>query len=454
MFVYLFYKHEGDIALNEFTLEIIIILLLIAANGIFAMSEIAVVAARKIRLQQLADTGNKQAQAALKLAKSPNQFLATVQVGITLVGILAGAFGGATISKKISAYLNTLPVLAQYNQLIGVGIVVIVITYLSLIIGELVPKRLALNNPEKIASKIALPMNLLSKIALPVVRLLDTSTNIVFRLLGIKASLEPAVTVEEIKGLIEQGTESGIFEETEQSMIENVLRLDERPVGAWMTPRTKIVWLEIDEPLEEIRHKVVEYHYSRFPVAKNDLDHIIGVVRAKDLLVQSLTQQTLDLKGLLRPPLFIPDSMSALDVLELFKKQRTHIALITDEYGGIEGMITHNDILIYIGGNIPLAGESSAEPQVHQREDGSWLVDGLLDIETLKEMFNIEQLSDEEDGGYHTVGGFVMNQVHNIPVTGQYFEWRDLRFEVMDMDGRRVDKVLITPLTETKQCKE
>jgi len=429
--------------LNALVLEILIIFLLLVANGVFAMSEIAVVAARKIRLQQLADSGNTQAQIALSLAKKPNQFLATVQVGITLVGILAGAFGGATIAENIAAYLNTLPILAPYSELIGVGIVVIVITYLSLIIGELVPKRLALNNPERIASMMAPPMQFLSKIALPVVRLLDISTNVVIRLLGVKPSLEPTITLEEIKVLIEQGTESGIFEETEQDMIENVLRLDERPVGAWMTPRTKIVWLDIDEPLEEIRRKVVEYHYSRFPVAKDNLDNIIGVVRAKDLLVQSLTHQPLDLKGLLRPPLFIPESMSALDVLELFKEQGTHIALVTDEYGGIEGMITHNDILEDIVGNIPIAGEPSAEPQSQQREDGSWLVDGLLDIGSLKEIFEIEQLPDEEDRGYHTVGGFIMSQVHGIPIVGQYFEWRNLRFEVVDMDGRRVDKVLI-----------
>lgn len=431
--------------MGELAFEIIIILLLLVANGVFAMSEIAVVASRKIRLQQLADSGNKQAQAALKLAKSPNQFLATVQVGITLIGILAGAFGGATIAEKITAYLNTLPCLTQYSELLGFGIVVIIITYLSLIIGELVPKRLALNNPERMASTMALPMNVLSRIALPVVRLLDTSTNIVFHLLGIKPSLESAVTVEEIKGLIEQGTESGIFEETEQNMIENVLRLDERPVGAWMTPRTKIVWLDIDEPLEEIRRKVVEYHYSRFPVAKDNLDHIIGVVRAKDLLVQSLTNKPLDLKAILRPPLYIPDSMSALDVLELFKKQKTHIALITDEYGGIEGMITHNDILDDIVGNIPVAGESSAEPQALRREDGSWLVDGLLDIDTFKEIFEIDQLPGEEDSGYHTVGGFIMNHVQHIPAEGQHFELQNLRFEVLDMDGRRVDKVLVTP---------
>jgi putative hemolysin len=432
--------------LNESAVEIIIIFLLLVANGVFAMSEIAVVTARKIRLQQLAESGDKQAQAALNLAENPNQFLATVQVGITLVGILAGAFGGATIAKNIAVYLNTIPLLAPYREIIGVGIVVIVITYLSLIIGELVPKRLALNNPERIASMMAPPMQFLSKIALPVVRLLDISTDVVMRLVGVKPSTEPSITLEEIKVLIEQGTESGVFEESEQDMIENVLRLDERPVGAWMTPRTKIVWLDIEEPLEVIQQKVIEHHYSRYPVAKDNLDNVIGIVRAKDLLVQSLTHQPLDLDVLLRPPLFIPESLSALDVLELFKEQGTHIALVTDEYGGIEGMITHNDILEDIVGNIPGTGEPSAEPQAQQREDGAWLVDGLLDIDTLKKIFEIEQLPDEEDRGYHTVGGFIMSRVQGIPTVGQCVEWRNLRFEVVDMDGRRVDKVLIVPL--------
>jgi len=432
--------------LNELALEIIIIFLLLVINGVFAMSEMAVVAAKKIRLQQLADSGDTQAQTALKLAKNPNRFLATVQVGITLVGIMAGAFGGATIAESIATYLNVFPRLAPYSEVIGVGVVVIVITYFSLIIGELVPKRLALNSPERIASMMSPPMQILCKIAFPVVRLLDFSTNIVIRVLGVKPSREPAITLEEIKLLIEQGTESGIFEETEQDMIENVLRLDERPVGMSMTPRTKIVWLEIEEPLEEIQRKVVECHHSRFPVAKDNLDNIIGIVRAKDLLVQSLARQRLDLKVLLRPPLFIPESMSALDVLELFKKQKTHIALVTDEYGGIQGMVTHNDILEDIVGNIPTAGEASAEPQVQQREDGSWLVDGLLDIDAFKEIFEIEELPDEEDRGYHTVGGFVMSQMHSVPSVGQYFEWQNLRFEVVDMDGRRVDKVLIIPL--------
>ncbi|MFZ2487889.1 MAG: hemolysin family protein [Anaerolineae bacterium] len=422
--------------------EIVIIVLLLIANGVFSMSEIAVVAARKIRLQQLAETGNKQAATALELAKSPNQFLATVQVGITLIGILAGAFGGATIAENLETFLNTVPLLAPYSTLISVAIVVMIITYLSLIIGELVPKRLALNNPERIASMISLPMQLLSKIASPIVRLLDISTDIVIRILGVKPSNEPPITLEEIKVLIEQGTASGIFEETEQDMIENVLRLDERPVNAWMTPRTQIIWLDIEAPAEDIRQMVISHPYSHFPVAKGNIDNIVGVVRAKDLLVQILNSKSLTLEALMQLPLFIPESLSALDVLEAFKKKGTHLAVVTDEYGGVEGLITHNDILTAITGHISTA----TEPTIQQRKDGSWLVDGLFDIEELKEILDIEYLPDEDYKRYHTVGGLMMSQINGIPFAGQSFEYHNLRFEVIDMDERRVDKVLIMPI--------
>jgi len=430
--------------LSNPVLEILIIFLLLVTNGVFAMAEIAIVSARKARLRQLADAGNSQARAALELAANPNQFLATAQIGITLVGILAGAFGGATIAEEIATRLGDIPFLAPYGETIGVGIVVLGITYFSLIIGELVPKRLALNNAERIASAVAAPMRGLSTIAAPVVRLLSVSTDIVIRLLCIKPSAEPSITPEELRILIEQGTESGVFEESEQDMIESVLRLDERRVGAFMTPRTHIVWFDIEDSPEDIRRKIADSQHSRFPVIKDSLDNVLGIVRAKDLLNQSLAGQPLDLRALLRPPLFIPESMSALKVLELFKQKGTHVALVTDEYGGIQGMVTHNDILEGIVGYIPSAGEP-AEPQATRREDGSWLLDGLVHIDKLKEIFDIEKLPDEEHGHYQTVGGFVMTQVRSIPTVGQYFEWGKLRFEVVDMDGRRVDKVLVTP---------
>ena len=409
------------------------------------MSEAAVISARKARLQQLADAGNSQARAALELATHPNEFLATVQIGITLVGILAGAFGGATIAEEIAARLSVIPFLAPYGEVIGVGIVVLGLTYFSLIIGELVPKRLALNNAERIASVVAAPMRALSAIAAPVVRLLSVSTDVVIRVLGIKPSAEPSITPEEIKILIEQGTESGVFEETEQDMIESVLRLDERQVGACMTPRTQIVWFDLEDSPEDIRRKIANSQHSRFPVIKDSLDNVLGIVRATDLLTQSLASQRLDLIALLRPPLFIPENMSALKVLELFKQKGTHIALVTDEYGGIQGMVTHNDILEAIVGYIPSAGEP-AEPEAMRREDGSWLLDGLLPIDKLKEIFDLEKLPDEEHGNYQTVGGFVVTQVRSIPLVGQRFEWGKLCFEVVDMDGHRVDKVLVMPV--------
>lgn len=425
--------------------EVLIIFLLLFANGIFAMAEIAVVSARKAKLQQLAEAGNVKARAALDLANEPNQFLATVQIGITLVGIFAGAFGGATLAETVAVYLNWIPFLAPYAETAAVVLVVICITYFSLIIGELVPKRLALNNAEGIAIAVAAPMRALSTAAGPMVRLLSVSTEIIIRLLRIKPSTEPSITPEEIKVLIEQGTESGVFEESEQDMIENVLRLDERRISAFMTPRTQIVWFDVEDTPEDIRCKVANCQHSRFPVIKGSLDNVLGIVRAKDLLNQSLSGKALDLKALLQPPLFVPESMSALKVLELFKHKRTHIALIADEYGGIHGMITHNDILEDITGYVPIGGPT--EPQAVQRDDGSWLFDGLLSIDDLKDIFDLDKLPNEDHGHYQTVGGLVMAQIRSIPTAGQWFEWGDLRFEVMDMDGRRVDKVLVTRTT-------
>lgn len=431
--------------MSNLVFEILVIFLLLLANGMFAMSEIAIVSARKTRLQQLAEEGNRGARAALMLTSDPNQFLATIQVGITLIGIFAGAFGGATIAEGLGKRLSTVPSIAPYGHAVAVGIVVLVITYFSLIIGELVPKRLALGNAERIASRVAVPMRLLSTFSSPIVRLLSFSTNIALRLLGVKHVPSPPVTPEELKVLIEQGRETGVFEEAEQDMIEGVLRLDERQVGAFMTPRTQIVWLDLEDSAEDIRRKINESQYSRFPVSKGSLDNVLGILRTKDLLAQSLACKPLDLRPLLRPARFMPETISALKAMELFRARGVHLALVTDEYGGIQGMVTHHDILEAIVGFIPSAG-ASAGPTAVQREDGSWLIDGLMDIDELKEIFDLKRLPGEEQGNYHTVGGFIMSQTSNIPSVGQYFEWGNLRFEVVDMDGRRVDKVLVTPI--------
>lgn len=431
--------------MNDPFLEILVIALLLLTNGIFSMSEMAIIAARKARLQQLADTGNRYARLTLKLANDPNKFLATIQIGITSIGILSGAFGGATLAKTIGAWAGTIPAIKPYSEAVGVAVVVIILTYLSLIIGELVPKRLALNNAERIAIFMAPPMNFLSVLAAPLVKLLSLSTNLVLWLLKIKPSTEPLITQEEIEILIEQGAQSGALDEAEQDILESVLRLDEQRVGAVMTARPQIIWLDLEDQPEVTQQKIILSPYSRFLLSRDDLDNFLGVVYAKDILAQNLSDQPLDLSALARPPLFVPENMSTLKLLDLFKQKGTHIAVVVDEYGVIQGMATDTDILESIVGDLP-ANDELEEPEAIQRDDGTWLLDGMLSIDRLKKLFDIERLPDEELGDYQTVGGFVIYLMESIPVSGEWFECAGLRYEVMDMDGRRVDKVLVTPV--------
>ncbi|MCX5879163.1 MAG: hemolysin family protein [Deltaproteobacteria bacterium] len=435
--------------MSNFVLETLVIFVLIAANGLLAMSEIAIVAARKARLQQWANSGDAGARAALELATHPNRFLATGQIGITLVGILAGAFGGATLAHDIEGLALGVPALAPYGGIIGVGVVVVGITFFSLVLGELAPKRIALVHAERIASTVAAPMRFLSFLAFPLVRLLGVSTDIVLRIFKVKPSLEPHVTPEEIRILVEQGTALGVFEESEQDMIEGVLRLNERPIGAFMTPRTQIVRIDVGDSSEILRAKIVNSRHSRFPVIQGNFDNVLGIVSAKNILKQSLGGQPTNIRLALGPPLFVPETASALKALELFKREGTHFALVTDEYGGIQGLVTDRDILEAIVGELPSRDEPH-EPEVTVREDGSWLVDGLLNIDRLKEILEMDTLPDEESGRYHTVSGFMMTQLGGIPAVGQHFEWKNFRFEVMDMDGRRVDKVLIARVQDSK----
>jgi putative hemolysin len=429
--------------LASFVLESLVIFLLIAANGLLAMSEIAIVAARKARLQQSANSGDTGARTALELSAHPNRFLATVQIGITLVGILAGAFGGATLAHDIERLAAAVPTLVPYAGIIGVGVVVVGVTFFSLVLGELVPKRIALVHAERIASTVAAPMRFLSSLAYPLVRLLGVSTDTVLRIFRVKPSLEPHVTPEEIKILVEQGTALGVFEESEQDMIAGVLRLDERNIGAFMTPRTQMVWIDVGDSPETLRAKIAKSRHSRFPVILGSFDNVLGFVSAKDVLNQSLSSQPINIRQALGPPLFVPETASALKVLDLFKREGAHFALVTDEYGGIQGVVTDWDILEAIVGELPSRGEPN-EPEVTVRDDGSWLVDGLLNIDRLEEILEMDTTPEEESGRYHTVSGFVMTRLGGIPAVGQHFEWKGFRFEVMDMDGRRVDKVLIS----------
>jgi putative hemolysin len=431
--------------MSSFLFDFLILLLLTFANGVFVLSEMAIVSVRKVRLQQMANEGNAKARTALDLANAPNQFLATVQIGITLIVILSGAVGESTLAKRIGPVLAMIPTLAPYREAIASGIAIVIVTYLTLIIGELVPKQLALNNPERVASSVAGPMRMLATIASPVVHLLSISTDMVMQLLGIRPSDEPMVTEEEIKVLLQQGTEAGTFEEVEQDMVERVFRLGDRRVNALMTPRPDIVWLDLEDSLEENRQKITEGVHSRFPVCQGGLDHVLGVLNVNDLLVRSLVGEPIDLTTNLRQPLFIPESTRALSVLESFKKSSTHIAIVVDEYGVIQGLVTLNDILEAIVGDIPSV-EDLEEPYAVQREDGSWLLDGMLSVDEFKDILEIRKIPGEEKGNYHTLGGFVVMHLGHIPTAADHFEWQGLRFEVMDMDGNRVDKVLVMPV--------
>jgi putative hemolysin len=430
--------------MSSITFEIFIILVLIIANAVFSMSEMAVVSARKVRLQQLANQGDVKARAALALAESPNKFLSTIQIGITLIGVLTGAFGGATLAEKFAVYLRLIPFLAPYSRALALSIVVVVITYLSITIGELVPKRLALNNPEAIAAFVAIPMRALSALASPAVYLLSVTTDMVLRVLGIRPSKEPQVTEEEIRILIEQGTEEGTFEEAEQDMVERVFRLGDRPVSSFMTPRPEIVWLDLEDTAAENRKKVIESGYSRYPVCQGGLDNVLGIIRVTDLLARSFCGEQMDLTVGLLQPTYVPESTRGLKVLELFKQTVTHMTLVVDEYGVIQGILTLNDVMIEIVGDVPTL-EDQEDPQIVQREDGSWLLDGMLSVDEFFELFEIDELSHEERRSYQTMGGFVMAHLGRIPSAAEHFEWQGMRIEVMDMDGNRVDKVLVVP---------
>jgi len=433
--------------MSEIATEIIFVLLLIIANGVFSGSEIAVISARKVRLEQSANQGNAKARVALKLAQDPNDFLSTVQIGITLIGVLSGAVAGATIAARLAVVLDAIPFLQPYKDGLSVGIVVGVITFLSLVIGELLPKRIALNAPEQIACTVAKPMRLLSKIASPLVYLLSISTDLLLKVLGIKASDEPSVTEEEIKIMIRQGTDAGMFEESEQEMVERIFRLGDRSVKSLMTPRTEIVWLDVESPLAENLDEVIKSSYSRFPVGRDSIDQCLGIVRGSSLLSACLTDQNqnnVSLESLIQPPVYVAESTRALKLLEQFKQTGVHIALVTDEYGGVEGLVTLNDLMEAIVGDLPSLENQDDLPAV-QREDGSWLLDGLLSIDEFKDILRDEiSLPQIQTNDYHTLGGFVMHSLKHIPRVGEYFEWNDLRFEVMDMDGTRVDKVMVS----------
>src|SRR5215467_10010513 len=428
-------------------LPIVVIVLLVLLNGVFVMAEMAVVSSRKPRLQQFANEGDRSARTALDLATNPDRFLATTQIGITLIAILTGALGERTLTDRLSIRLQQFPRFAGYSENLAFAIVVIAITYVSLVFGELLPKRLALHNPERIASAMSGVMNFLSRLCAPAVMLISGSTRLVITAFRLGPSSEPPVTEEEIKVMMEQGTEAGVFEEAEHDIVKSIFKLGDRGVSALMKPRRDVVWLDVNDPFAENQKKLASSLYSRFPVAQGSLDNVLGIVQTKDLLTRCLAGSKMDLKDNLRPPLFVPEALPALRLLEMFKKSRTHMALVVDEYGGVEGLVTLNDILEDLVGDVASV-DMPEERQVVTRPDGSLLIDGKLQIDDLKETLKISKLPAEESGSYQTLGGFVMLQVGRVPVTGDAFEFEGHRFEVVDMDGKRVDKVLVSAVSK------
>jgi putative hemolysin len=418
--------------MSDPSIEIFFILFLIILNGIFSLSEFAMASSRKARLQQRVDDGDKNASVALKLYETPLDFLSTVQIGITLIGVMAGALGGATLSDLLTLELSKVSLIASYAESIALAIVIVTITFLSLVIGELLPKRLALLNPEAIISAMARPMGVLTFIFSPLVRLLSASTNLILRVFGVKPGKDIPVTEDELQVLLDQGRQAGVFEESEQDMVEGVFRLTDRRVYQLMNPRTEIVWLDINDPEDVNRAKIKASPYSRFPVCADGLDNVIGVLKARDWLLSEGSA----IKTCVVPAYFIPETAMASRALEAFKERKTELMLVIDEFGGVQGLVTITDLLAEI-----VEGIDNAEPQAVQRPDGSWLFDGLLSIDDFKEELEIKEMPDEEN--YETVGGFVMMMLGHIPKTADMFEWGGLHFEVMDMDGKRVDKVLV-----------
>ncbi|HEX5807667.1 MAG TPA: hemolysin family protein [Anaerolineales bacterium] len=419
--------------------EVLIVLAIIVINALFVLSEMSVASSRKARLQERINDGDKRAASALKLIENPNLFLATVQIGITLVGVFLGAVGGARFSVPLGGLLGRIPAIAPYAESLALAIVVIVITFVSIVLGELVPKRIALHNPERIASLLAGPMIFVSKLFKPFVWLLGRITDLILKLMGVEPGNEPPVTEEEIQLLIDQGTQAGVFEEAEQDMVEGVFSLADQRVYSLMTPRPDVVWLDISDSIEDIRKKLEESNFSRFPVRQGSLDAIVGIVKARDLLVQSLNNEPIVLKNLLKPAFFVPETMFASRALEVLKENGTDMLLVIDEFGALQGLLTITDILEEIVGEMEME-----EPQATQRQDGSWLLDGMLEVDEFKEIFDLPLLPHEDE--YETLSGFVMVSLGRLPQATDRFEWHGLRFEVIDMDGRRVDKVLVTTL--------
>lgn len=428
--------------MTAFIIDIAVILFLLLCNGLLAMTEMAIVSARKARLMQWAEGGDKKAQMALDIANWPNTYLSAIQVGITLIALLTGIFGGATIADDLSARIKEMPHFAPHSDAIAMGVVVTCLTYVSLIIGELVPKRIALSAPELIAKYVAFPLYVFASITKPFVWILTSSTDLMLRLFGIKQNSDRGVTEAEIHVLVEQATAAGVFEEVEQEMVSSVLKLDDKRVSSLMTPRRDIEWLDTNDDEKVWIETVLGVPHSRLLVADGSLDKVVGIVDSR-LLVKQKFENALDLQSLLTQPLVVPESMSALDLIERFRNHSQELALVLDEWGGVSGIVSREDVFEAIVGDLPVAG-NKPRWSLTQRDDGSWLCDGTMPIDEFKEAFGISgDLPGEDEEDYQTLAGFILFQFERVPSEGDSFNWNALQFEILDMDRHRIDKLLV-----------
>jgi putative hemolysin len=427
--------------------EALIILILILANGFFSMAEFAIISSRPTKLHELQEAGYHSATLVLKLLDNPGKFLSAIQVGITLIATLAGVFSGVAFSKPVAEALHRISWIGPYSDETALAVVVVTVTYFTLVLGELAPKKIALQHPESIALKIASFIDIMCRFSAPVVHLINGSTNIILKLIGVNVTEKPLVSDEDVMLMIKQGAKKGIFESVEYEMVSRIFRMSDKRASAIMTPRNEIEWLDLDESDEELIAKMKASGRSRFPVAEGSLDNLRGIVRALDLVNMQLSKPGSikdNIRSAMRVPLFVPESIPAFQVLEVFKKNRAHLALVIDEHGSVDGAITLTDVLESIVGDVP-ADDIEINKKIVRRSQRTWIVDGLLPVDEFIAQFNLDQETflEDEEPRYDTMGGFIMNKLGEVPAVSDALEWQEINFKVIKMIGQRVSKILV-----------
>jgi putative hemolysin len=447
--------------MNENVYYYILLIVLILITGILSLIELAIASSRKVKLQKMKNDGDKRAQTVIELMDNPNEYLSSIQLGISLIGLLTGVIIGSTISNPLEQILESVYHI-PFGSTLAMLLVVSITTYFTMIIGELVPKRIALNNPEKNAVRLAKFTKILVKISKPLVIIMSKSTDFLLKIVGVSKVEKDLLAEDEIKLIIKEGIKDGTIEEEEEAILKRVFRLDEEKVDMLMTPKKDIIWIDLDEEYDDLKKTIIESKRSIFPVARDDIDNVLGVVQAKDILGFLLSEEDAKIESFLKEvesnlkkPLIVPENLSALSILKMLKenKKHVHMALVVDEYGNVQGLITLNDILEGIVGDIPGIDETD-EPKITKRNDESWLVDGGFGIDSFKEFFKIEEeMPQEDEDEYTTVAGFILSYIEKLPETGETFNWKDFEFEVTGMDGHIIDKILITNLKNTSKEK-